>query len=575
LFLVTSEGTHSYLENQSLPEKSITGLFRSKAGVLLAVSEAKIYLYDPANDQFVEQLFEFPLERVRPVIYSFVQAENHDIWIGTKDHGLFLWREIHQIENKFHVTRARGGVGLATSTVYGIEIDSQGNLWCSTQNGIIKLDPEGQLIKRFTKADGLQGNDFSLGASFTDRDGRIYFGGVNGYNRFNPNEVVIDTSVSLMRLTDISLPGNAGASLGSVSDLTELVLTHSDRFVTFRFSVLDFIHPERNQFRYILENFDTDWINSGSRNTATYTNLPAGEYILRIQGANSAGIWNREGITVNIRVLPALWARWWAYCIYTILTVFLIWGLHRIYESYATTRWSKEIAKELLESQNRSHDEMQEQLELQDELIQSAYQHSQTLLSLMNDCISYQVNGIPIEVQQDFAQGGAKRVAALSILEHCLYYQAGGPVANLKKYTDSTLTKLLENSVVSAEAIISINDVSSTPLLAELASPLSIIIYELLENCIQHAFESGSLTNYIHITMISKLIERPSTWNLELSVCDSGIRERVNIEHFSSGGSGIAIVQSIVKKLGGYVTFSRETGTVISLQFFNSGHQEY
>jgi two-component sensor histidine kinase len=420
----------------------------------------------------------------------------------------------------------------------------------------------------------LQGNDFSLGASFTDRDGRIYFGGVNGYNRFNPREVVISTSVSPMRLTDISLPGKGGESLGSVSDLTSLVLTHSDHFVTFQFSVLDFTHPERNQFRYILENFDADWINSGSRNTATYTNLPAGEYILRIQGANSAGIWNREGITLNIRVLPALWARWWAYGIYTILTVFLIWGLHRIYQSYATKRMSKEIAKEMLESENRSHDEMQEQLELQDELIQSAYQHSQTILSLMNDCISYQVNGIPVEVQQDFAQGSSKRVAALSSLEHCLYYQAGGPVANLKKYTDSTLTKLLGNSSVSAETIITINDVSSTPLFAELASPLSIIIYELLENCIQHAFESGSLTNYIHITMKSKLIEGPSTWNLELSVCDSGIRERINIERFSGGHSGIAIVQSIVKKLGGYVTFSRETGTVISLQFFNSGHQE-
>ncbi|MDE0930107.1 MAG: triple tyrosine motif-containing protein, partial [Halioglobus sp.] len=574
LFLVTSEGTRSYLENQSLPEKSITGLFRSKAGILLAVSEEKIYLHDSANDQFVEQLFEFPLEKVRPVIYSFGQAENHDIWIGTKDHGLFLWRQIDQIENKFHVTRARGGVGLATSTIYGIEIDSEGNLWCSTQNGVIKLDHEGQLIQRFTKADGLQGNDFSLAASFKDRDGRIYFGGVNGYNRFNPREVVIDTLVSPMRLTDIRLPGNAEAGLGSVSDLTSLVLTHSDRFVTFQFSVLDFIHPERNQFRYILENFDANWINSGSRNTATYTNLPAGEYILRIQGANSAGIWNREGITLNIQVLAALWARWWAYCIYTILTGVLIWGLHRIYQSYATKRRSKEIAKEMLEYQNRSHDEMQEQLELQDELIQSAYQHSQTILSLMNDCISYQVNGIPVEVQHDFTRGGAKRVAALSSLEHCLYYQAGGPVANLKKYTDSTLTALLENSSVTAETIITINEVSSTPLFAELASPLSIIIYELLENCIQHAFESSSLTNYIHITMTSKLIKGSSTWNLELSVCDSGIRERVNIERFSGGHSGIAIVQSIVKKLGGYVTFSRETGTIVSLQFFNSGHQE-
>ena len=568
LFLVTPEGNHSYFENRSLADKSITGLFRARTGIFLAVSNSKIYLYDPVIDKFTEALFKFPLETMRPVIYSFAQAENNDIWIGTKDHGLFIWRQIDQEKKAFYLTRPRDGADLSTSTIYGIEIDSENNLWCSTDNGIVKLDREGHLIKRFTKSDGLQGRDFTLGASFTDQDGRIYFGGVNGYNRFSPHEVVIDNAASQMRLTDISFPGQAQRDLGPVSDLTSLVLNHGDRFVKFQFSVLDIIHSERSQFRYILEGFDAGWINSGTKNTATYADLPTGDYVLRIQGANSAGIWNRDGITLNILVLSPVWARWWAYCLYTILTLFFIWGLHRSYQSSAKNKRSSQIVKEMFESENRSHDEMQEQLELQDELIQSAYHHSQTILSLMNDCISHPIRGIPFEMQQNFAQRGSKQVAALLTLEHFLYYQAGGPVANLRKYTDSTLTKLLSNSSVSAATIITINDVSSTPLTAELASPLSIIIYELLENCIQHAFESDSPTNYIHITMTSSLVEEPKTLNLELSVRDSGTSERMHTGRFTGGNSGIALIQSIVKKLGGFITFSRENGTVVSLKSF-------
>jgi ligand-binding sensor domain-containing protein/two-component sensor histidine kinase len=561
LFRVNAVKTYSYYKNNSLPEKSITVLFQSDTDIFLAVSENKIYIHDPVTDQFSEKHFEFDLGGKKPTIYSFAQAANDDIWIGTKDHGLYIWSREDQVKDLPHLKPAKGGVGLPTSTIYGIEIDSEGNLWCSTQNGIVKLDPEGLLIKRFTETDGLQGNDFAFGASFTSQNGLIYFGGVNGYNRFNPADVIIDKSASEMRLTGISFPKQQEKNLGPIAELKSLELTHKDHFTTFEFSVLDFIHPERNQFRYKLENFDPDWVENGTRNTATYTNLPAGDYTLRVQGANSSGIWNREGITLNIHVLPAPWFSWWANCIYVISVLLFIWGLARIYQSYEAKRTSKQLAIQMFEAENKADDDMQEQLELQDELIHSAYHHNRTILSLMGDCISLQG-----DVRRDFTVSCSKRIAALTCLEDSVFYQAGGPVANLKNYTDHILEYLLKNSPVNAQTIVTINEVSPKLLPAELALPLAIIIYELLENCIQHAFEVDSPANYIHITMSHQSMNYPSAYNLELFVRDSGSIECGSLEDLSHETSGLSIVQSIVDKLGGTLELSTDMSAKISLQ---------
>lgn len=571
LFRVTDKETFSYYEAQKLPEKSITVLFLSTTGILLAISGNKVYLYDPTTDRFDQRHFDFGLGDDLPFIYSFGQAKNDDILIGTKDHGLFIWSRTSQLTNQFHLQSPEAGSGIETSTIYGIEPDSEDNLWCSTQNGIVKLDSKGQLIKRFTMADGLQGKDFNFGAAFTSRDGLIYFGGVNGYNRFDPTEVIIDSSASPMRLTGITFPSQDDSNLGVVADLKSLQLTHKDHFITFQFSVLDFILPEGNQYRYMLDDFDPDWIDNGTRNTATYTNLPAGEYVLRVQGANSAGIWNRDGITLNVRVLPAPWFTWWAYCFYGVAAMLLWWGTTRIHYSYASERESTQTKKDMFEAENRADDDMQEQLELQDELIHSAYEHNLRTLSLVGDCISLQPGNEPDVVVRELNRGNAKRISALSILEDCLFYHAGGLVANLQKYTDAVLSILLKNSPVSPETIITINEIPSRLLPAELASPLSIVIYELLENCIQHAFEKESPANYIHVSMVPEVTDKPPARYLKLSVRDNGIGIPRCMEDLATENSGIAIVQSIVNKLGGALQFSGTSGTTISLTVTDPG----
>jgi ligand-binding sensor domain-containing protein/two-component sensor histidine kinase len=562
LFRWTAEETHSYYESQSLAEKTVTLLFRSKSDIFLAVSQNRVYQHNPKTDRFNRIRFEFDLGEIQPVIYSFAQAYNGDILIGTKDHGLFIWSRSAQLENQFVLQATVEGGGLTSSSIYGIEVDSESNLWCSTQNGIVKLDSKGRLIKRFTTADGLQGNDFALGASFTSRDGLIYFGGANGYNRFDPTEIDIDRTEPAMRMTSISLPKPDDRNTGAVDKLKSLQLTHKDYFVTFEFSVLDLVSPEKNQFRYILENFDPDWTESGTRNTATYTNLPSGDYVFRVQGANSAGIWNRTGITLDVHVLPSRWFTWWAVSTYGLLGLFILWCYRRISKSYAAEKKSARLTQQMLEAANQAEDDMQEQLELQDELVQSAFQHNLTTLSLVSDCISYRSGNQSQGVKHDLTEKSLKRIAALSSLEACLYYQSGGPVANLHKYTDGIIAALLNRSTVEPETIITINEVSSTLVPAQLASPLSVVIYELLENCILHAFEPGSPANYIIVKMSVGEAIGPSVRDLELSIQDSGIGIPDYTKDPGHATSGIAIVRSIVKKLGGTIQFSDSTVSI-------------
>jgi ligand-binding sensor domain-containing protein/two-component sensor histidine kinase len=565
LFRFDSEGSHSYLNDQRLPEESVNSLFKTNSGMLLAVAGNRLYQYELETDDFIELPIDYGLRNSKPLIYSIAESKTQDLLIGTKDYGLFIWLRKDQIDKTYSLKPAPPESSLGASTIYAMEVDESGNLWCSTQNGVVKLSPHGKLIKRFTTADGLQGNDFTLGASFKSREGLIYFGGTNGYNRFDPNDVEIDSNPSPMRLTGISLPSLDKRDLGEVADLKSLELTHKDRSVTFQFSVLDFIDPRRNQFMYMLENFDPEWIDNGNGHTATYTNLPAGDYVFRAQGANSAGIWNRDGIALEVKVLPAPWLTWWAYTLYGLLSICLMWGIHRIYRSYIIDRNAALQAQEMFEAENMADDQLQEQLEIQDELVRSAYRHNLTTLGLVSDSIKLRSATQPETVERDIAANTLERISALFGLEDCLSYQPGGPVVNLFKYTEGILSDLLERSPVSTENIVTINEVTALPVPAEIGSPISIVIFELLENCIQHAFAPDSPANYIHIKLIPGSTLEPAVRCYELTVHDSGIGMPNGIDLLALEGRGMAVVQFIAQQLYAQLEILEGSGTTIRL----------
>jgi two-component sensor histidine kinase len=422
------------------------------------------------------------------------------------------------------------------------------------------------MLAIFSISDGLQGKDFNYGAFFIDSKGFFYFGGTNGYNKFHPEAIKKNSSQPRLSLNSILIPKKRIESKAGALEIKNLVITHKDYFVNFAFSVIDFLDPEKNQYRYKLDNFDPDWIENGNRNTATYTNLPAGNYVFRVQGANSAGIWNREGISLNVTVLPAPWFTWWAFCGYALLLSVTAWLLRRAYDSYAVERKAQEMAVRMHATEERADDDLQEQLESQDELIKSMYRHNTTTLSLISDYISIQENRGLSEYEQEGISENIQRVGSLSMLEECLHFHDNTLCADLHKFADMLISRLISCSSARPETITTINRVSSTLVAVEMASPIAVVMHELLKNSFQHAFEPDSTANYLQIDFNLLQSSPASPAFYQLTVIDSGEGMPGIIDINNPATTGLAIIKLVADRMGADLQLDTKEGTAISLK---------
>jgi len=248
------------------------------------------------------------------------------LWICTKGGGLN--RLDKNTGNFFHVTAKDG---LPDDVVYGIVADAAGNFWGSTNKGIFcmlagKAGSSSWVFRNFTKADGLQGDEFNTGAYKKLPNGNLVFGGVNGLNIFNPKDVlapgfepnVFITNI-LINNQPVTVGDKTGVLINTVEQSREITLSYLQDIFTLEFSSLDFTAPNQNKYRYQLVGIDKDWVESGTRRSATYLHLPAGKYIFKVQGSNSQGIWSDKIAELQIRVLPPWWRSWWAYGCYALL----------------------------------------------------------------------------------------------------------------------------------------------------------------------------------------------------------------------------------------------------------------
>ena len=206
--------------------------------------------------------------------------------------------------------------GLPSDTIGGILEDASGNLWLSTAYGLSKFDPQAKTFRNYDVNDGLLNNEF-INASFRKgQDGSMFFGVTNGLTVFHPEQVQDNTFVPPVVLTDFLL-FNKPVSIGPDSPLNEAIwatetitLGPDDYVFAFEFAALNYIAPTKNGYRYKLEGFDVDWIEATSkRRFASYSNLPAGEYVFRVIGANHNGVWNEQGVLLKVHVTQPLWAK--------------------------------------------------------------------------------------------------------------------------------------------------------------------------------------------------------------------------------------------------------------------------
>ncbi len=247
-------------------------------------------------------------------IVSLLETDK-GIWIGTRDRGVSFYSPE---EGSFsHYTKADG---LASGSVYGLLEDRVGKIWISGGKGLTSYDPASGLFEVYDSTHGLQSDDFNSGAYLKLKSGMLLFGGNNGFNLFDPEDIRIkNTHIAPVVLTEFSKFNKNYPLPQLLSETEELVLDYTDSVIGFKFAVIDFTAPKKNDFKYRLLGFDPEWIEANGEHRVTYTNLDAGTYTFELLGANNDKLWNDEITRISVRVEPPPWETWWAYFLYFVI----------------------------------------------------------------------------------------------------------------------------------------------------------------------------------------------------------------------------------------------------------------
>jgi signal transduction histidine kinase/ligand-binding sensor domain-containing protein len=199
--------------------------------------------------------------------------------------------------------------GLPNSSITCIQEDSGGNLWLSTNSGLVRLNPILMRFRTYDVTHGLQSNEFNSGACLRSRTGEMFYGGVRGFNVFQPAAIRDNPNPPPVVVTGFQVFNKPEPV--DLTGVTPIDLTYQQNFISFEFAALDFHAPHKNRYAYQLDGFDKEWVEAGDRRYASYTNLPAGNYTFRVRGSNNDGVWNEAGLAIPLRVAPPLWQTWW------------------------------------------------------------------------------------------------------------------------------------------------------------------------------------------------------------------------------------------------------------------------
>lgn len=216
--------------------------------------------------------------------------------------------------------------GLTNEYVYGIVEDTKGFLWMGTDKGLARFDKQNGVFRMYESTDGLQSNEFNTNAFCGTSQGFLLFGGVNGMNMFRPEMLAERTFMPPIVLTAVKIFNAERTFESDVAALTEIVLSHYDRLIELDFAALDFANIERVQYAYMMEGIDKEFVSFGTRNFATYTNLPAGEYTFCVRATNADGVWNARELRLRVIIIPPFWETWWFRSGVFVLLCGIVWG---------------------------------------------------------------------------------------------------------------------------------------------------------------------------------------------------------------------------------------------------------
>jgi len=549
----------------TLPSNEVFTLYEDRQGMLwISIFGAGMSKFDRENGQFTH--YQANAQEANSLsnnlVTSFYEDETGLLWIGT---GGGLNKLDAQREN---FTIYRENDGLPNDTILGILEDEQGYLWLSTNNGLSQFDPQTETFTNYDESDGLQSQEFSGWSYHQNDNGLMFLGGINGLNAFDPDKLQGKNAASPpIVLTSLTQGGDALETAVSLENLNELTLNWPSNFFEFDFAALSYANPEENEYAYMLEGFDEDWIRAGNRNYGRYTNLPGGTYTLRLIGSNNDGVWNENGRSLQVTVVPPIWQTWWFFATLFVLFIGFVFVTVRLrirnvetrsreLESLVTERTAKLSQTNLLLEQ-----EITERQQAEAELAQRAaadavVEERNRLARELHDSVTQSLHGSTL-----MAEAG-QRLAAAGDLERAKGYLARlGEISQqaLKEMrllvyelrplalAEINLTEALQQRLDAVERRAGVE----VQLLADddidLPDAIEEALYRIAQEALNNALQHGSPTLVevaIHVT------GSPPEQHVTLEVSDNGIGFDMDTigDH---GGIGLSSMKERTENLGG------------------------
>lgn len=321
--------------------KSITDIVPTRdAKLIVGTLSEGCLVFDIESESFMD------LQLCEETVLCLFLEDDHSLWIGTGGFGLR------------HVTRDESGIisskiydresGLRDLSIHGILKDSEGHIWVSTNLGLSSLNPEtGEIVNYYGNED-LQSDEFSNSACLMASDGTLLFGGVDGFNRFDPLKVSkrdFEPDPHIIRFSLMREPGRPFPTN------EEIVLKHNENYFSISFSAIEYIENSNCEYAYRLVGFDDQWIHQLKASPVTYTNLPHGKYSFQVRCTNGDKKWGSKTASLAITVKRPWWNTPWAWLIYAFLIGGSVYTINQV--ARIRTRRKQEMELEIL---NKEHE---------------------------------------------------------------------------------------------------------------------------------------------------------------------------------------------------------------------------
>ena len=514
-----------------------------------------------------------------------------------EDHAGNIWLSTFEGLNKFDpvtkkFTSYTTRQGLPSNIIYAAR-EKDKMIWISTNHGLSAFDPVSGIFKNYTTEDGLQEDEFKPHSALKASDGRLYFGGINGFNVFSPSDIVKPTGFSPVVVTSFQIfnkpvsnttkDGDVPHLGQDISDTKLLSLSYKQTFFSIEYAALDFSSPNKRNYAFMLDRFDKEWNYVGSRNTTSYTNVPAGKYTFKVKYQNTMGLWSPVYSKLQIIVRPPFWLTWWFItlasltvvgCVFTYIRI----RLHSIksqkikLEMQVQKKTAEVVAQnDALEAQqveiNQKNESLQDLVHEKDNLLlekewllKEIHHRVKNNFHIVSSLLEIQASYLKNKAALSAIKDSQHRIHSMSIIHQKLYQSDNLSIIHMPEYIYELVEYLRESYAIRENVGFSLQ-IDNIELNHASAITLGLILNEAITNAIKYAFAKT-----VH-GKISISLTQISDSQLLLSIADNGRGLPIDFNSKIGASMGMELLQGLTDDLRGILSIETKNGTHIKVIF--------